>query len=157
MLSDGVLLGGEAGRAGEEDADAADELAVLVERDAAGQRARCRGGLGRRLRRRRRTPYDSGADRVLPGWDERRVDVEPLGNVNVVGRALDVDRGRGERAVAVGVLDGEQVDLRRVGDAGREVAADADRGDEARAADRRVRVGDVRVRLDLALGDRGSG
>src|SRR5437879_331381 len=62
-------------------------------------------------------------------------------------------RARTDDAVAVGVLDGEQVHLRRLGRVGGEVALDADGGDEARAALQRIQ--DVGIGLDLALRHRG--
>ena len=93
-------------------------------------------------------PYDSGAGRLTPG--------ARLASKRVVGGALDAVGARLQIAVAVGGFDIEQVDERRVRHAGREMAAGADRGDEAGAGERRVGVrrAEVGVRLDLALRDR---
>ena len=93
------------------------------------------------------SPYDSGGSTCLPGGTNAGSTLKRLGKRHVVGGALDAVGAGVKDAVAVGVLDGEQIDLRREGDAGREVPADADRGDEARPAHGRVRVGDVRIRL----------
>ena len=140
-----VLLGGVAGRAREENADAADlanfrgcscraarrRASVAIPRACAV--GKMPGDLPVRLRR----------DQVAAGRDVLRRNVEP--------RARD----RAD-AVAVGALDVEQVDLRREHDARRKVPLDPHRRDESRSVERRVtvRVGDVRVRLHLALGDR---
>ena len=78
-------------------------------------------------------------------------------SVDVVGRAFHAVGAGMIVAVAVGVLDAEQIDQRRVDDLRREVAADADRRHETRARApstprrRRARVVDVGIRFDLAL------
>ncbi len=57
--------------------------------------------------------------------------------------------------VGVAPFDIEEIDLGREGDARREVGLDADRRGVAGSPRGGVGVGDARVRLGLALGDRG--
>ena len=121
-------------------------LAVLDDRDAAGQRGDA-AALGRRAAARTRTRRSPAANSSCPAGTNAGSMLNRCGQRHVVGRALDAVGAGVERAVAVGVLDLEQVHLRRVGDVRREVALDADRGDEPGPAERRVRVGDVRVRV----------
>src|SRR5262249_33341735 len=127
----GVLLRGKAGLAGEEHADAAheDELVTartdsLIDRNAARQRAdAARLALGEQARDetvaiRRSQPLALGDVR----WDVLGI------NVEAAGPRLAV---RPNCGITVGVLDGEEVHLRREGNTGREVALDTDGGNEA--------------------------
>ena len=106
------------------------------DRDAAGQGADPPGlGVGLQARDEAvglgRGELGPGGRRCSAGmyW---RGDVEPAGQGDLGGRGPDHAVGDAvEDAVAVGPLDLEEVDLGRERDAGREVALDPDRGDEA--------------------------
>ena len=82
--------------------------------------------------------------RIVAGHLSKRLGVRQGSAGGEVGRR-DID-------AAIGLLDAEQIDLRRVGYAGRKVVADADGGDVAGTLLRRI--GAIGTRFDLALGDR---
>ena len=77
-------------------------------------------------------PYDSGAGTSL---SVAKSAPKRVAEIDIVRQCRDqVVVAWVDHAVAVGVLDGEQVDLRRELNAGRKVSAQADRRHKARAA-----------------------
>ena len=99
------------------------------------------------------TPYDSGANSSLPAGTNAGSTLKRLASGMSSAVPLTPSRPGMDQAVAALVLDAEQIDRRRVLDPLREVAADADRGDEAgakRLGQRAGRIERVRRSADWA-------
>ena len=152
----GVLFRCKTRPAGKEDADAANQIAVLKYRNAAGQ-----GADAARLRvgqKARNEPIRFRGREALVRRNRRRDQsqrhIEATRQENIVGRPADMVGPGTNDAVAVGVLDFEQVNLRRERHIGREVSPNADGRHETRSAPRRIRICDVRIGIYFPLRDR---